>query len=146
MEYPYPVSQNSLGHTQGLYKTEEQLLEVASSLLLYVQDILTTVVPPVLPLALSVALSVSFVRLQQQRISCINPARILGAGRCNLAAFDKTGTLTEDRLRLAGVCPMRVNNEGMPALGLLQQDIPLMYERAQQVHCQNRRELCPPQF
>eukprot|EP00002_Diphylleia_rotans_P029645 TRINITY_DN6050_c0_g1_i2.p1 TRINITY_DN6050_c0_g1~~TRINITY_DN6050_c0_g1_i2.p1 ORF type:complete len:1443 (+),score=311.35 TRINITY_DN6050_c0_g1_i2:49-4377(+) len=66
-------------------------------------NLVTITIPPALPLALSIAVSAAFVELQNKRIFCINPNRIVAAGRVNVLCFDKTGTLTEDGLTLKGV-------------------------------------------
>ncbi|XKL68889.1 hypothetical protein PGB90_006658 [Kerria lacca] len=71
-------------------------------------DIITIVVPPALPAALSVGKYYAQNRLQKQKISCINASVINVSGSVNCVCFDKTGTLTEDGLDLYGVIP--VNN------------------------------------
>ncbi|GJP34697.1 hypothetical protein CLOM_g19107 [Closterium sp. NIES-68] len=75
-------------------------------LVLNILNILTITVPPALPLALSIGLSTAFSRLQACGIFCINPPRIINAGRVNLLCFDKTGTLTRDGLTISGVLPV----------------------------------------
>ncbi|CAI5476360.1 unnamed protein product, partial [Closterium sp. Yama58-4] len=74
-------------------------------LVLSVLNILTITVPPALPLALSIGLTTAFSRLQACGIFCINPPRIINAGRVNLLCFDKTGTLTRDGLTISGAIP-----------------------------------------
>ncbi|CAM6100809.1 unnamed protein product [Calypogeia fissa] len=94
-------------------------------------NLLTIAVPPALPLALSIGLSVSFTRLQQKAIYCINPNRIINAGRINTLCFDKTGTLTEDGLSLKGVLPVLYdqsrNNSITVTCGALEEELQSLY-------------------
>lgn len=97
-------------------------------------NLVTIAIPPALPLALSIGLSVSFTRLQTKKIFCINPPRIVNAGRVNTACFDKTGTLTEDGLSLRGVCAVQEANGGSAlALSDIQADVQKLYLEAHQV-------------
>ena len=66
-------------------------------------DLVTIVVPPTLPLALSVGTNFALVVLKKLRIFCISPSRINMAGKVRLMAFDKTGTLTSEGLEFIGV-------------------------------------------
>ncbi|GAU97699.1 hypothetical protein RvY_08950-2 [Ramazzottius varieornatus] len=68
-------------------------------------DLVTIVVPPALPAALTVGIVYSQRRLKQQKIFCIQPSRINACGKIKLVCFDKTGTLTEEGLDLMGVIP-----------------------------------------
>ncbi|PAV66088.1 hypothetical protein WR25_19898 [Diploscapter pachys] len=61
-------------------------------------DIITIVVPPALPAALSVGSINAAMRLQKQKIFCISKNTINTCGAINVVCFDKTGTLTEDGL------------------------------------------------
>jgi cation-transporting P-type ATPase 13A2 len=65
-------------------------------------DIITTVIPPALPVAISVGTSFALQRLKQEGISCIAPSKVAVAGLIECFAFDKTGTLTEDGLVVHG--------------------------------------------
>ena len=65
-------------------------------------DIITIVVPPALPAALSVGLVWAVRRIKKISIFTISPARINLAGQINICLFDKTGTLTEDGLTFKG--------------------------------------------
>ncbi|KAK6032663.1 P-type ATPase, partial [Ostertagia ostertagi] len=71
-------------------------------------DIITIVVPPALPAAMSVGIINSNLRLRKKEIFCISPSTINTCGAINVCCFDKTGTLTEDGLdfqTLRGVTP-----------------------------------------
>ena len=61
-------------------------------------DIVTIVIPPALPAAMSVGIVYAHNRLKIKSIYCISPPRINIAGKLKLICFDKTGTLTEDGL------------------------------------------------
>ena len=66
-------------------------------------DLLTTIVPPALPIAMTATISMAISRLKKRGIYCISPPRINVSGRVNLACFDKTNTLTRDGMDLHGV-------------------------------------------
>jgi len=76
-----------------------------SMILLRTLDIITIVVPPALPAAMTVGTVYAQSRLRRQGIFCISPARINVCGKLKLICFDKTGTLTEDGLDMWGVIP-----------------------------------------
>jgi cation-transporting ATPase 13A2 len=84
-----------------------QLLDVqhasSSTIVIRALDLITIVVPPSLPLALTVGTNFAIMWLQKEKIFCISPARITMAGKVKLCCFDKTGTLTEESLEFSGV-------------------------------------------
>lgn len=69
-------------------------------------DLVTVVVPPALPAAMTVCTLYAQSRLRAQGIFCIQPLRINLGGKLRLVCFDKTGTLTEDGLDVMGVVPL----------------------------------------
>ncbi|XP_066231293.1 polyamine-transporting ATPase 13A2 isoform X3 [Saccopteryx leptura] len=70
-------------------------------------DLVTVVVPPALPAAMTVCTLYAQSRLRSQGVFCIHPLRINLGGKLRLMCFDKTGTLTEDGLDVMGVVPLQ---------------------------------------
>ncbi|KAJ2760081.1 hypothetical protein IWQ57_006391, partial [Coemansia nantahalensis] len=57
---------------------------------------------PLLPAALVVGQSMAAARLRRRQIFCVDPQRVMVAGKIKLFCFDKTGTLTRDHIEMFG--------------------------------------------
>ncbi|KAJ2721012.1 hypothetical protein GGI07_004251 [Coemansia sp. Benny D115] len=59
---------------------------------------------PLLPAAMVIGQSVAAGRLRRKNIYCVDPQRIMTAGKVQVFCFDKTGTLTNPGLEFYGAC------------------------------------------
>lgn len=78
-------------------------------------DLITVVVPPALPAAMTVGRLVAQRRLEKNKIYCTSPRTINVSGSIDCICFDKTGTLTEDGLDMWGVVPAVDKKFQLPA-------------------------------
>ena len=72
------------------------------SLLIKILDVIFIVLPPTLPISLTVGTFYYQYSLNQRKIRCSDEYRLIAAGRVNKIILDKTGTLTKEDLELYG--------------------------------------------
>ena len=74
-------------------------------------DDLTVVIPPILPICMTMTSFYFHINLMRKKISSISDIRMNAAGRMNIIILDKTGTLTEEGLNLYGFQTTMINKQ-----------------------------------
>lgn len=88
---------------------------VQSKLILDCIIVLTSVVPPELPMELTMAVNQSLAALGKHYVFCTEPFRIPVAGRIDVCCFDKTGTLTAEDLYFEGLAGFNPEDKALLA-------------------------------
>ena len=87
--------------------------------------IITSTIPPDLPIELTLSVNSSLLALSKLLVFCTEPFRIPYAGSISVCCFDKTGTLTKEEYQFAGIDEMNGNehkDENLNIVGCLEKD------------------------
>lgn len=104
-------------------------------------DLITIVIPPALPAAITIGSLYAENRLKRKGIYCISPRTINVSGSVNCVCFDKTGTLTEDGLDLMGV--VQITAEVKDKLGkenMLEREVNVDTPKEEKLFCKLERK------
>ncbi|XP_047491812.1 probable cation-transporting ATPase 13A4 isoform X4 [Penaeus chinensis] len=93
-------------------------------------DLVTFVVPSVLPATITAINACTQQRLKRKDVFCLSSNYISLSGSVDTVCFDKTGTLTEDDLALAGVIPCTEGDMGSPVEDVSQLEVEQPLTRA----------------
>lgn len=74
-----------------------------------IMDLITIILPPVLPIASTFSFLIFHYVLNKNSISCFSKYRLHAASLCNKIIYDKTGTLTDDEIQLSGFKPTKID-------------------------------------
>ncbi|KAL4710496.1 hypothetical protein ACJJTC_008898 [Scirpophaga incertulas] len=106
--FMFCIAAVGMGYSIWLYVVRKSVM---ATIVLRTLDIITIVVPPALPAAMSAGIIHSQARLKKNQIFCVSPLRILMCGKLQAMCFDKTGTLTEDGLDFHSVIPAKTDEK-----------------------------------
>ncbi len=108
----FAVASSSYVLYHGLHDDNRSQYE----LLLHCILIITSVIPPELPMQMALAVNNSLMTLMKLQIFCTEPFRVPIAGKLDACLFDKTGTLTTDELVPVGVMGAKTLGSDLEAL------------------------------
>lgn len=89
--YPPPAPHQGVPPWQLLIHTLRPNQVKVSEIIVTALDVVTIIVPPALPAAMTVGTVYAQSRLKKQKIFCISPPRINVSGKIKMMCFDKVG-------------------------------------------------------
>ena len=90
-----------------LLKTNKTKKEILKFLL----DLITIIVPPILPICLNFGIKSSIRRLKKKNIKCVNKDKVNFAGTVDTICFEPSGILSENNIEYFGIQPVILFNE-----------------------------------